>query len=159
MTAVGSAAPRFGSTAVGSAAPGPPVCGRTLVAPFGSYEPAPCGRTCVGSAAPDVSGTGAGAGSGIRSAPTPSAAAICVEFACTPMPSATTRRPRARFTALGRSSGFLRRQRSMTVHSGSGTVEGRRGSALRCWCSTSRAELPANGGRPVTSSYSRMPAP
>lgn len=54
--------------------------------------------------------------------------------------------------ALGRSSGFLRRQRSMTVHSGSGTVEGRRGSALRCWCSTSRAEPPPNGGRPVTSS-------
>lgn len=37
MTAVGSGAPVLGSTAVGSAAPaGPEVCGRTLVAPFGS---------------------------------------------------------------------------------------------------------------------------
>ena len=52
--------------------------------------------------------------------------------ACTPTPSATTRRPRARFSALGRSSGSLRRQRSMTVHSGSGTVVGRRGSSFRC---------------------------
>ncbi|CAM5453113.1 hypothetical protein SALBM135S_02439 [Streptomyces alboniger] len=114
-------------TAVGSAAPGPvpcPVLRITLVAAFGSYEPALLGSTCVGSAAPGASGTGAGAGSGVSRAPTPSAAAICAGVECTPMPSATVRRPRARFSALGRRSGFLSRQRSMTVHSGSGTVEG-----------------------------------
>src|SRR5205814_6009864 len=54
------------------------------------------------------------------------------------------------------SSGRLRRQRSITVHRGSGTEPGRRGSSLRWRCSTSRAVAPANGGRPVTSSYSRI---
>ena len=48
---------------------------------------------------------------------------------------------------------------SMTVQSGSGTVDGRRGSTLRCWWRTSRAEPPENGGWPVTSSYIRIPAP
>ncbi len=162
MTEVGSAPgppgpPVLGSTEVASAAP---IGGSTLVMPFGSYAPigdaaaARPGSTWVGSAAapPAVSGTGAGEGSGASSAPTPRAASTSAGALCTPMPEATTRSPRARFSALGRSFGSLRRQRSMTIQSGSGTFGGRCGSSLRWRWSTSRAVPPANGGRPVTSS-------
>ncbi len=142
----------------------------TLVAAAGSYAGAPGpvgGSTWVRSSVPGstpgtagtVPGTAVGRGSGCSRAATASASSTAAGEACTPTPAATTRRARASEVAPGRWAGSLRRQRSITVQSGSGMVLGRCGSCARWAWRTARALSPWNGWRPVTSSYSMIPAP
>ena len=105
-----------GMTAVGSAAPGPgrvvraragPVCGSTLVAAFGSYGARRRGAAAPGSGRPPA-GPARRPPAGRRVGGEQRADAVArprsaPELACTPMPAATARSPRARFSALGRS--------------------------------------------------------
>ena len=119
----------------------PVLAGSTLVAAFGS-PPVP-GRvragTCVAASGPSPArvppagrrpgGSGVGQRAARRRRARPRLRGVGVH-ADARADDPQRRAPGSRRSAAA--SGFLRRQRSMTVHSGSGTVEGRRGSALRC---------------------------
>ncbi len=145
-TWVASAAPKAFSTVP----PGPPAGGpppNTVGAPGSKRMP-------LGTVGSCPTGTG-----GASSAPTAMAASIWAGVECTPTPAATVRSAVASWTAVGRCAGFLRKQCSITVHSGSGRLRGRAGSCERCICRICSGPSPWNGGWPVSSSYIMMPAP